>query len=178
MKGQLCLGIYLVVASALAPVATADPHRFPDLSDYHAANADDFRTYATYGIEGVQFATPGGYRCRMSTNFKASRQMADCWGGLPGTVRNHVGFITQSTQTTAATFSDVDLSSMEQYDFRPAEGPSGVIDAKNYKPLTPHTKVSYAGFTCGVDPATTACQADDPSSQHGFVLSPQGSWAL
>ncbi len=178
MKVTIFVGICVVAAPALASVATADPHQFPDLSGYHAVNASDYETYATYGIQGVQFATPAGYRCRMSTNFKASRQMVECWGALPGTAHNHVAVITQSKQTTAATFSDVNLSWMEQYDFRPSEGPAGVIDPKNYKPLTALNKVSYAGYTCGVDPASTACQADDPSSQHGFVLSPQGSWTF
>ncbi|WP_139273231.1 hypothetical protein [Mycobacterium paraffinicum] len=172
------MAICLLAAPALAPPATADPREFPDLSGYHAVNGDEYRTYATYGIQGVQFATPGGYRCRMSTNFKASRQMMDCWGVLPGTTRNHVGLVTQSKQTMAAAFSDVDLSTMETYDFGPAEGPAGNIDPKDYKPLAPQDKLSYAGFTCGVDPITTACQQDDPSTRHGFVLSSLGSWTF
>jgi hypothetical protein len=178
VNAAMSAGIFLAAATALAPAAAAGPQQFPDLSGYHAVNAEDYRTYATYGIDGVQFATPGGYRCRMDTNFKASRQTMNCWGALPGTAHNHVGLITQSKQTTAATFSDVDLSQMEQYDFGPAGGPSGVIDPKNYAPLAPQNKVSYAGFTCGVDPFTTACEADDSSSRHGFVLSPQGSWTF
>lgn len=178
MKVSLFVGICVVAASVLAPVASADPHQFPDLSDYHAVNADDYETYATYGIQGVQFATPTGYRCRMSTNLKASRQVMECWGALPGTALNHVGFITQSKRTTAATFSNVDPSSMEQYDFGPSGGSAGLIDPKNYKPLPTHNKVSFAGFSCGVDSATTACEADDPSNRHGFVLSQQGSWTF
>lgn len=64
---------------------------------------------------------------------------------------------------------------MEQYDFRPVEGPTGLIDPKDYKPIAPHNKVSFAGFTCGVDLTATACQSDDPSSHHGIILSQQGS---
>jgi hypothetical protein len=170
-------GICAVVALVFLPVSAADP-QFPNLSGYSAVNAEDFETYATYGIKGVQFAAPGGYRCRIGINFRVSRQMADCWGALPGTARNHVGVITQSKQTTAAELSDVNLSLMEQYDFRPAEGPAGVIDPKDYKPLPPNNKISFGGFTCGVDPISTACESDDPSSHHGFFLSPQGSWTF
>lgn len=178
IEATLAVAICLTVRSALVPAAAADPHEFPDLSGYHAVNADDYMTYATYGIQGVQFATPGGYRCRMSANLKASRQIAECWGALPGTGRNHVGLVTQSKQTSAGAFSDVDLSAMEKYDFGPAGGPSGIIDPKDYKPLMPQDKISFAGFTCGVGPATTACIQDDPSSHHGFVLSPQDAWTF
>lgn len=58
---------------------------------------------------------------------------------------------------------------MEQYDFRPVEGPTGLIDPKDYKPIAPHNKVSFAGFTCGVDLTATACQSDDPSSHPKMV---------
>ena len=104
------------------PSAAADPPQFPDLSGYTEVNAHDYTTYLAYMTAGVQFVTPGGYRCRMSFTHKAAYESMSCWGTLPGTSHNHVGLSRTVADPSGATFSDVDLASMEKYQSMDATG--------------------------------------------------------
>jgi hypothetical protein len=167
------------------PSAAAEPGQFPDLSGYVVANAPDFTTFSAYLTAGVQFVAPGGYRCRMSYITKAARSDMSCWGALPGTSHNYVGLrFLGGPNSPGAEFSDIDLASMETYDWIDASGThEGAISPDAYKPLPTHTKVTYSEGTpqtCGVDSAMTACvmTGDAPGQRHGFVLSPQGSWTF
>jgi hypothetical protein len=168
-------------ASMTVPTAAADPQQFPDLSGYNDVNSQDYRTYSAYSTIGAQFVTPGGYRCRMSYVSKASRSVMDCWGSLPGTSHNYVGL--NYPEQDGAQFADKDPSSMERFQWMdgPGNWHDGTVSPDAYKSLPPHSKVTYERETCGVDQSMTACvlPAYPPDqSQHGFVLSPNGSWTF
>lgn len=181
VKATLLAGAVLVAVSALAPSAAADPHQFPDLSDYASVNAADYTTYHAYLTAGAQFATPSGHRCRMSFTHKQNGAYMQCWGALPGTSNNHVGLsYVGGPFSSAATFSNVDLAQM---DFVPAGPgvPATTLSPQDYKLLPAHSKLSYTDGpmqTCGVDTSMTACELTVEGQRHGFVLSPDGSWAF
>lgn len=119
----LAAGALVVVAPTSMPPAAAGPRQFPDLGSYRAVNADDYTTYHSYMTAGVQFATPGGYRCRMSFTHKQNGAHMQCWGSLPGTSFNHVGLDYLGGATTAgAAFSDVDLSANRNRPAGPRRG--------------------------------------------------------
>lgn len=160
------------------PSAAADPQQFPDLGGYTAVNYNDYLTYSAYGTQGVQFVTPGGYRCRLSYIGRASTSMIQCWGSLPGTSHNLVGVSYPSGGE--ATFADKDLSTMERFQWMdgPGNWHDGTVSPDAYKPLPPHSNVSYSGATCGVDESMTACALTGRDQRHGFVLSPNGSWTF
>jgi hypothetical protein len=175
-----------VVLSASTPSAVADPPQFPDLSGYTAVKAADYKTYSAYMTVGLQFVTPGGYRCRMSFTQKANASIMACWGSLPGTPHNHAALTyLAGSDNSAATFDDVDLSKMESYQWMDGPGAwhDGTVDPRDYTPLPPHSKVTFLdgpSQTCAVDDSITACELTDPDrrQQHGFVLASQGSWTF
>jgi hypothetical protein len=185
VKVRLSAAICVAVSAAAMPSASADPQQFPDLSGFVNANAPDYTTYSAYMTAGVQFVTPAGYRCRMSYTTKAARSDMGCWGSLPGTSHNYVGLrYLGGPNSPGAEFSDIDLTSMERYDWMDASGThEGTISPDSYKALPAHAKVTYTQATpqtCGVDSSLTACvlTGDAPGQRHGFVLSPQGSWTF
>ncbi|ORB77032.1 hypothetical protein BST46_26805 [Mycobacterium timonense] len=179
----LAAAALVVVAPTSMPPAAAAPQQFPDLGSYSSVNADDYTTYHSYMTAGVQFAAPGGYRCRMSFTHKQNGAHMQCWGSLPGTSFNHVGLDYLGGATTDGdAFSDVDLSQIETVPPGPGVA-GGTINPQDYKPLPPHSKVTYTDGplqTCAVDSAMTACETTDEEfgQQHGFVLSPAGSWTF
>jgi hypothetical protein len=181
VKAALLAGAFLVAVPAFTPSAAADPHQFPGLSDYYTVNAADYRTYRAYGTAGVQFATPGGYRCRMNYTFKQGASYMQCWGTLPGTPNNHVELAyLGGNNTVDAAFSTIDLSTMENV-APGADGSGGRINPQDYKLLPTRNRVVYSEGpvqTCGVDTSMTACELTDHGQQHGFVLSPQGGWTF
>jgi hypothetical protein len=156
------------------PAGGRRPAAVSDLSGYTDVNSNDYLTYSAYSTQGVQFVTPGGYRCRLSYVSKAAASLIQCWGSLPGTSHNLVGVSYPSGG--AATFADKDLSTTERYQWmdRPGNWHDGAVSPDAYKPLPPHGKVTYRGETCGVDESMTACELHG----HGFVLSPNGSWTF
>ncbi|SPM36517.1 hypothetical protein MRAB57_4358 [Mycobacterium rhizamassiliense] len=180
LGAMLCAG--LVPASvATVPPAGADPNQFPSLSDYAAVDAAGYQTYSRYMTSGLQFETPGGYRCRMSFTHKQNGAHMECWGTLPGTANNHVGLnYLSGANVVDVAFSNIDLSKMEVVE--PGPGVTGgPINPRDYKPLPPRSKLVYDDGplqTCGVDASMTACELVDGDRQHGFVLSPQGSWTF
>ena len=185
VKLRLCASAFLTISATALPSAVADPAQFPDLSGYSDANAPDYTTYSAYMTAGVQFQTPGGYRCRMSYTTKAARSDLSCWGSLPGTSHNYVGLrYVGGPNSPGAEFSDIDLASMEMYDWMDGSGThERTISPDAYKLLPPHSKVMYSEGTpktCAVDSSMTACELKGtaPDQHHGFVLSPQGSWTF
>jgi hypothetical protein len=181
VKAALFVGAWVVAVSGCAPTASADPNQFPSLSDFFTVNAADYQTYRAYATSGVQFATPGGYRCRMNFTHKQNGSYMQCWGILPGTPSNHVevSYLAGADLVTAD-FSNVDLATMDVI-------PSGAgvqaktLTAQDYGLLPTRSRVIYTDGpvqTCGVDAAMTACELIDQGRQHGFVLSPQGSWTF
>ena len=174
MKAPLCAAALIALWSSTTPWAAADPQQFPDLSGYTEANSNDYLTYSAYSTQGVQFVTPGGYRCRLSHISKSAASIIQCWGSLPGTSHNLVGVSYPSGG--GATFADKDMSAMERYQWMdgPGNWHDGTVSPDAYKPLPPHSKVTYSGATCGVDESMTACML----AGHGFVLSSNGSWTF
>jgi hypothetical protein len=182
MKARLCTAV--LIALAPCAVATADPRTFPDLSGYPTVDAHDYRTYFSYSTSGVQFVTPGGYRCRMSYVSKAARSSIACWGALPATTHNEVGVTYNGGVIAPGAFNDVNLANMESYQLLDSGGwHDGVVSPDAYKPLPAHSKVVFSegsSETCAVDASMTACMIPGaaPGELHGFVLSPDGSWTL
>lgn len=184
VKAPLCVAVVVAISSTTAPTAAADPQQFPDLSGYTDINENDYLTYSAYSTLGVQFVTPGGYRCRMSYISKAATSAIQCWGSLPGTSHNLVGVSYPSSTGDGAKFADKDPSSMEKFQWMdgPGNWHDGTVSPDAYKPSPAHSKVTYERETCGVDQSMTACvvaggQANQDQS-HGFVLSPNGSWTF
>ena len=185
VKAPLYAAVFVAISSTTMPSAAADPHQFPDLSGYTDVNYKDYLTYSAYSTTGAQFVTPGGYRCRISYIFKASASLIQCWGSLPGTSHNLVGLSDPGgPDKDGAQFADKDLASMEHYQWMdgPGQWHDGTVSPDAYKPLPPHSKVTYNGATCGVDESMTACvlpaHAPDQGQPQGFVLSPNGSWTI
>ena len=173
MKAPLCAAVLLAVSPAALPSAAADPQRFPDLSGYPEVNSTDYLTYSAYSTSGVQFVTPGGYRCRLSYISKAAASLIGCWGALPASSHN---LVEVSYPSGGAAFADKDLAAMEHYQWMdgPGNWHDGTVSPDAYKPFPPHSKVTYSGETCGLDESMTACVL----AGHGFVLSPNGSWTF
>jgi hypothetical protein len=170
------VGATISLGTLAAPTAIADPGEPPDVSGYTAADVKDYATYYSYpATNGVQFVTPGGYRCRITYTWKANPNVKDaaCWGSLAGTPFNFAGVRVYLTHDPAE-LANVDLSGMEQY-YPPPPADSSValpISPDAYKPLPAGSKLSYPGSaTCAVTETMTVCELGD----HGFVLDPTGS---
>lgn len=152
------------------PSVKADPGAMPDLSGYTLVNVGDYPKFYTYpGTGGVQFVTPGGYRCRLTYNMKPNVSMAECWGSLPATSSN---YISANNYQRPAKFDVVDLAKQEEY--RKADGsPTPVpITPDAYKLLPAGSKITFTNAgTCAVAASTTTCEV----AGHGFVLDPQGN---
>ncbi|TDH52057.1 hypothetical protein [Mycobacterium talmoniae] len=176
--GAAMLAAVVVVSP---PAGWGDPGQFPDLNSYVQVDPAPFETYTTYGSDGrgVQFSTPGGYRCRMIKNVRGGWMSVSCWGSLPGTSQNLV----TGGDMSPARFSTVDLAAQETYQrYEGTEPHTYTVNPDDYKPLPSGSKVTKQGTgaqsgTCGVDAAMTACEIEGgpTGERHGFVLSPQGS---
>src|ERR1700743_1860978 len=70
-RAPLCAALCVAVSSLATPSAAADPPQFPDLGGYTDVIPGDYLTFSAYSTTGVQFVTPGSYRCRMSYVSKA-----------------------------------------------------------------------------------------------------------
>lgn len=162
-------GLAVVLAGLGGPSATADPGQMPDLSSYIAAKVDDYMRYYNYpGWVGVQFLTPGGYRCRLIYNLKPNASIAECWGSLPATSFN----VVTANNYGPTKFDTIDLAKQEEY--RAADGSVTPVPIRpeDYKLLPAGTKITAPDLgTCAVTSATTTCEVAD----HGFVLDPQGN---
>jgi hypothetical protein len=109
----LYAAVFVAISSTILPSAAADPPQFPNLSGYTDVNYKHHVTYSAYSTLGVQFVTPGSYRCRLSYISKAATSLRQCWGSLP---------------------ADKDLSSMAHYQWMDGPGQwhdGAVTAAKN-----------------------------------------------
>lgn len=167
--------IVALVCGLGTPSASAEPA--PDLTGYHQEDPKDFGGYYTYPTtNGLQFSTPGGYRCRITYTGRANPPYkgVGCWGALPGTSFNSV-YVGLGIEARPADFANADLTKFEIYhDWQhPTEDVQVAPDS--YRPLSAGSKVTYPGSgTCSATATTTTCVLGD----HGFVLDPSGSRAF
>ncbi|MFV8310366.1 hypothetical protein [Mycobacteroides chelonae] len=188
---RMLLSTYAAVAAGatvFAAQAYAEPS-IPSLDGYTAVEPTAFETYSAYATTGVQFLTPDGLRCRITSNSRATGVDGTCWGKLPGVAGDeNVAAVSLNTPTASLTHM-ADLGQQEIV-ARPDASPAGPapVDPSAYRPLTSGQKITYGlkgtdkVITCGVsEQRETICllpnnfTGDGP---HGFVLSPAGSRAF
>ncbi|MEU9804566.1 hypothetical protein [Mycobacterium sp. NPDC050853] len=187
MLPPIC-AIVTAAATVFAGQASADP-AVPNLDGYAPVEATAFETYSAYATSGVQFLTPDGLRCRITSNSRATGLDGTCWGKLPG-VAGDENIAAVSLNTPAASLTHMPDLGQQEIVARPDASPAGPapVDPSAYRPLTPGQKITYGlkttdkMITCGVsDQRETICilpnnfTGDGP---HGFVLSPTGSRAF
>jgi hypothetical protein len=173
-------GTSILFGALTAPTAQADPSSVPDLRGYRSVDVKDYDSYYTYPTtNGKQFATPAGFRCRITYTGRANVREATCWGRLPGTSFNSVAVQT-GVKFDPAAFGNVDLTAMEIYQpppsfDQPKNPPPQTISPDTYKLLPAGSMLTYPeSATCAVTDVTTTCVL----GAHGFVLDPNGSRAF
>jgi hypothetical protein len=145
----------LTVTAALittAPVVGADNPVLPNVNVYPPISPAEFLV-----LDGAwyAFATPEGVTCVIDKG----RNGFGCSGPLPAAPEGA---------------NLVSAVGGEQPAFANATGP--LFDAAGpAKPLPPQTRLSYRNVACAID-AGGATVCVNTSSQHGFVLSPAGSF--
>ncbi len=169
-------------ATVFAAQASAEPS-VPNLDGYAPVEPTAYETYSAYATTGVQFLTPDGLRCRITSNSRATGLDGTCWGKLPG-VAGDENIATVSLNTPAASLTHMPDLGQQEIVARPDASPAGPapVDPSAYRPLTSGQKITYGlkatnkMITCGVsDQRETICilptnfTGDSP---HGFVLSP------
>ncbi|EFV14999.1 hypothetical protein [Segniliparus rugosus] len=188
IRGALILALLLGLADM--PQAVAVP-QFPDLDGYAAADVKDYETYHTYGVNGVQFVTQDGVRCRMPTYSRGPAYWAKCWGPLPGVSHGENAVIAPDTSTGSdgqrsfgTALKKTDLAGFETAN--QLEGPGHFvqrpIDPDSYHLLAPGRKLEVGsaefGATCAVGEAGMVACVAHWSGDYGFVLSREGSWTF
>jgi hypothetical protein len=151
----LLTGLAGAVGAALIsipPVAAADEAVLPNVNVYPPISPVDFAV-----LEGVwyAFATPDGLTCVIQKD----RNAYGCSGPIPGAPEgaNLVSAVGGEEPAFATTAAPV----------------FAIVGTP--KPLAPQTRLSYRNISCAIDAAgATACV--NSSSQHGFMLSPGGSF--
>lgn len=137
---------------ATTPVAWADESVLPNINVYPSISPAEFST-----MDGAWYAfgTPDGLTCVLDK----SRNAYGCSGPIPaapnganlvsGVGNEEPGFANSAAPLFAAV------------------GPA--------KPLPPQTRISYRNVSCAID-AGGATVCVNSATQHGFVLSPAGSF--
>ena len=146
----------LIAAAAVAlvfpPLAWADEPPLPSVTGYPPISPVDFTA-----MEGAWYAfgTPGGLTCVIDKG----RNAYGCSGPIPAAPdgANLVSAVGGEEPAFANTGAPVFA----------AAGP--------VKPLPPQTRLSYRDVSCAVD-AGGATVCVNTGSQHGFMLSPAGSF--
>lgn len=141
-----------VALSLLAPAAWADDPALPNVNVYPSISPAQFSV-----LDGAwyAFATPDGLTCVIDKG----RNGFGCSGALPAAP--------QGANLVSAVGG-------EEPAFSNTTGPMFEV-AGAVKPLPPQTRLSYRNVTCAID-AGGATVCVNTSSQHGFVLSPAGSF--
>ncbi|VEG14842.1 Uncharacterised protein [Mycolicibacterium phlei] len=161
------------VGLVAAPIANAQPPKFPDVDSYPAVDLGDYRVIGAHpSMSGWVFSTPGGLACQ-------SNMIADlgvsCTGGIVGAG--------QGMNSVAVSLTKPGL--IAQYDQTPND--------RAYPLLPTGSKIAPGnGVVCAVIAEDAlACQAKKPDSwpkdtpdppdrhygEHGFVVQPSGSWS-
>jgi hypothetical protein len=136
---------------ATPPVAWADDTGLPNLNVYPPISPVDFTV-----MEGTQYAfgAPGGLTCVINK----TQNGYGCSGPIPAA-------------PDGATF--VSAVGGHEPGFANTAAP---VFAGAVKPLPPQSRLSYRDISCAID-GTGATVCMNSASQHGFVLSPAGSFA-
>ncbi|MFA4082875.1 hypothetical protein [Mycobacteroides salmoniphilum] len=182
---RMLLSTYAAVmacATVFAVQASAEPLA-PNLDGYTPVEPTAFETYSAYATTGVQFLTPDGLRCRITSNSRATGLEGTCWGKLPG-VAGDENIATVSLNTPAASLTHMPDLGQQEIVARPDASPAGPapVDPSAYRPLAAGQKITYGlratdkMITCAVsDQRETICVLPNNftgDSPHGFVLSP------
>ncbi len=163
-------------STEVSSASSSAPPRYVDLTGYHEVGM----RYDTNGYREGQvkayaggFSTPDGLRCRFAawnSGKGGPPGFARCWGSMPGAPA--------WARTVSATSRDVgqflrEESEPEDREFRPLP-PKSTITVLAFEGDNVSCAVGDAGLTaCRLHIGTTGGQYD-----HGFVLSPQGSWTF
>jgi hypothetical protein len=152
---KLLTGLVGAVGAALiatSPVAGADDATLPNVNVYPSIAPTQFSV-----LDGAWYAfgTPDGLTCVIDKG----RGAYGCSGPIPAAPEG------------ANVVSGVGL---DEPVFASAATPLFAV-AGPVKPLPPQTRLSYRNVSCAIDAGgATACV--NSASQHGFVLSPAGSF--
>jgi hypothetical protein len=141
-----------VALIATTPVARADDPVLPNVNVYPSISPADFSV-----LSGAWYAfgTPDGLTCVIDKG----RNGFGCSGAIPAAPEGA---------------NLVSAVGAEQPTFANATGPLFTA-AGAVKPLPPQTRLAYRNMACAIDRGgATVCV--NTSSQHGFVLSPAGSF--
>jgi hypothetical protein len=158
VHSKLLTGLGSVAGAALiatTPVAWADtppPPVLPNVNVYPSISPADF---SVLGGSWLAFGTPDGLTCVIDKG----RNGFGCSGALPAAPEGA---------------NLVSAIGAEQPTFANATGPLFQA-AGTVKPLPPQTRLAYRNMACAID-AGGATVCVNTSSQHGFVLSPAGSF--
>jgi hypothetical protein len=136
---------------ATQPVAWADDTGVPNINTYPPISPVDFTV-----MEGSQYAfsAPGGLTCVINK----TQNGYGCSGPIPAA-------------PDGATF--VSAVGGQEPEFANTAAP---VFGGPTKPLPPQTRLSYRNISCAID-GTGATVCVNTATQHGFVLSPAGSFA-
>jgi hypothetical protein len=157
--GKQLTGLAAGAAAALiatAPIAWADdpapPPPLPNVNAYPPISPAQFSV-----LDGAWYAfgTPDGLTCVIDKG----RNGFGCNGPLPAAPGG--ANLVSAVGAEVPTFSNAT---------GPVFGAAGAV-----KPLPPQTRLSYRNVACAID-AGGATVCVNTSSQHGFVLSPAGSF--
>jgi hypothetical protein len=141
-----------VALIATTPVARADDPVLPNVNVYPSISPADFSV-----LSGAWYAfgTPDGLTCVIDKG----RNGFGCSGAIPAAPEGA---------------NMVSAMGADKPTFANATGP--LFEAAGpVKPLPPQTRLAYRNMACAIDGGgATVCV--NTSSQHGFVLSPAGSY--
>ena len=152
MLPKLLIGVGAAVL-VFAPTASADePRPLPNVNSYPSISPVDF---AVLNGTWYAFGTPDGLTCVIDK----SRNAYGCSGPIPAAPEG------------ANLVSGV---GGEQPAFANTAAPVFAV-AGPVRPLPPQTRLSYRDVSCAID-ATGATACVNSASQHGFMLSPAGSF--
>jgi hypothetical protein len=172
MRAVACAVILFV--AAVAPIASAQPPGFPDLSGF----ADMTAAFTTHenrgGAPGVNFSTPDGLTCGFPTppNPGPDSQMVSCDGPFPGLASIPVSNASQGACDLGSVNALAGTPSQINHFRGPCPSPPG------RQVLNPGQKVSSGNVTCGVAGGNITACINTGEGEHGFVLQPSGSWTF
>jgi len=159
------LSTVVTAATALTPVACAQPQSFPDLSSFTEIDHNSPIIAAGRIRNIARFATPDGLRCTASNGTQECRSYG--LGIIPAFPSTAV-HLTTSTACPSERVASSDASASFSY--------TQDCDATTSLPvLNTGQKITIGKATCVVgENRLTACT----NGTHGFVVQPAGSWTF